>query len=98
MKLIAIVAVLAALVGPATAQYQFGRATFYGTDGCKLIRGRGRGLGREGFTRRAGGRGDLPLSVCPKKKNSVPFPKKLTQPSFLPDLATLHDRRGHPPG
>jgi len=84
MKLIAIVAVLAALVGPATAQYQFGRATFYGTDGCKLIRGRGRGLGREGSQGGRAGRGDLPLSVCPKKKKLCALPKKTHTTLFPP--------------
>lgn len=35
MKLFALVFALAAFVAPAAAQYQFGRATFYGVDGCK---------------------------------------------------------------
>lgn len=30
-----VIAALAALATPAAAQYQFGRATFYGVDGCE---------------------------------------------------------------
>lgn len=61
MKLIALFTVLAALVGPATAQYQFGRATYYGTDGCKSIRTRA-GLrgGLGAHTRRVWGRPSAP--------------------------------------